>query len=161
MSKGMKKLMILCLAALATLALPVLGAEAKPSWAGGQKAAGKHGAKSKRCGKVKSVGFVVRGTLASSVEDSVTLTVTKSNKHAARWLEENDPSFDTAGLTISYEGVTDADANTVVDLADVLPTDRVKVKGKLALPKAGCEGEVVLTVKKVSVSREVEEESSE
>jgi hypothetical protein len=158
----MKKLMILSLAALATLALPVLGAQAKPSDAGGQKAAGKHGAKSKRCAKVRSVGFVVRGTLSAYDESSVTLAVTRSNRHATRWLEDNDPAvFDTTGLTVSFAGVTDADASGVVDLADVLPTDRVRVKGKLALPKARCTGDVVLTVKKVSVSREVEEVSSE
>lgn len=158
----MKKLIILCLAALATLVLPVLGAEAKPSGAGGEKAAGKHGAKSKRCKKARSVGFVVRGSLSAYDESSLTLAVTRSNRHAARWLEDNDPAvFDTTGLTVSFEGVADGDASGAVDLADVLPTDRVKVLGKLTLPKARCEGDVSLKLKKVKVSRESAEEITE
>jgi len=154
-----KKLILVVLAGLATVALPVMGAEAKPS---PDKAAGKHGAKSKRCDKARSVGFVVRGTFASADGASVTVTVERANKHASRWLEDGGvPTFDTTGLTVEFVGVVDGDASGTVDLADALTTDRVHVKGKLALPKRKCEGDAVLTVKKVKVSREAPEAPAE
>ena len=155
----MKKMIVVALAGLATLAVPVVGADAKGPPADGDKAAGKHGAKSKRCKKGRAVGFVVAGTLASVEGSSVTLTVARANRHARRWLETGEAAFDTAGLTVSYVGVTDGDLSGAVDLADVLPTDRVRVLGKLALPKRGCEGEAVLTLRKVKVLREVAAET--
>ena len=57
-----KKLIAVALAGLATVALPVVGAQAKPDH---EKGRGKHGAKSKRCKKPRSVGFVLRGSLGS------------------------------------------------------------------------------------------------
>ena len=60
---------------------------------------------------------------------------------------------------MSFAGVTDGDLSGAVDLADALPTDRVRVLGKLALPKRGCEGEAVLTLRKVKVLREVATET--
>ena len=147
------------LAGLATTALPVLSAEAKP---GHDKPAVKHDGKSKRCKKARSVGFVVRGSLESYEDASVTLAVQRANRHARRWLEAgNAPVFDTTGLRVKFAGVTDANADSVVDLADVLPTDRVKVLGKLAVPKAGCEGEVALKLKKLRVSRNAAEEKND
>jgi hypothetical protein len=154
-----KKLIVVALAGLATLALPIVGAEAKPPGAGGEKAAGKGGTKSKRCKKPRAVGFVAAGTLASVEGSSVNLTVVRANRHARRWLESNEAAFDTADLTVSFAGVTDAELSGAVDLADVLPTDRVRVLGKLALPKRGCEGEAVLTLRKVKVLREVATET--
>jgi hypothetical protein len=150
----MKKLIVITLAGLATLALPVVGAQAQPPSAGGEKAAGKGGAKSKRCKKPRALGFVAAGALASVEGSSVTLTVARANRHARRWLETSDATFDTAGLTVSFVGVTDGDLSGAVELADVLPTDRVRVLGKLALPKRGCEGEAVLTLRKVKVLRD-------
>ena len=156
----MKKLIVVALAGLATLALPIVGAEAGPPWAGGEKAAGKGGTKSKRCKKPRAVGFVAAGTLASVEGSSVNLTVVRANRHAAL-ARGNEAAFDTADLTVSFAGVTDGDLSGAVDLADVLPTDRVRVLGKLALPKRGCEGEAVLTLRKVKVLREVATETGD
>lgn len=156
-----KNLIVVALAALATLAFPVLAAEAKRPAAGAEKAAAKQGTKSQRCKKPRSVGFVVRGSLAAYDQASVELAATGSNRHAARWLEQNTSVFDTSGLTLTFAGVTDADASASTDLADVVATDVVKVKGKLSLPKAGCAGDAVLTVKKVSVTRATSEEIAE
>jgi hypothetical protein len=154
-----KKLIVVALAGVATLAVPIVGAEAKPPWGAGEKAAGKGGAKSKRCEKPRAVGFVAAGTLASVEGSSVNLTVARANRHARRWLESNEAAFDTANLTVSFAGVTDGDLSGTVDLADVLPADRVRVLGKLALPKRGCGGEAVLTLRKVKVLREVATET--
>jgi len=154
-----KKMIVVALAGLATLALPVVGAQAKSPRAGGEHAAGKGGEKSKRCKKPRAVGFVAAGTLASVDGSSVSLTVARANRHARRWLETSEATFDTADLTVSFVGVTDGDLSGAVDLADALPTDRVRVLGKLALPKRGCEGAAVLTLRKVKVLREVATET--
>jgi hypothetical protein len=155
-----KNLIVVALAALATLALPVLAAEAKRP-AGAEKAAAKQGTKSQRCKKPRSVGFIVRGSLAAHDQASVELAATSSNRHAARWLEQNTSAFDTTGLTLTFAGVTDADASGSIDLADVVATDVVRVKGKLSLPKAGCAGDSALTVKKFSITRATSEEIAE
>jgi hypothetical protein len=140
--------------ALTVLALtigPALGAEAKGPKSG--KGKGKterhalsHG-KSKRCNKAKRVGFQLRGTLAPIAEDgslvgadgAITLNVVRANRHARRWLESNEPTFQTAGVRLAFVGVTDANEPAGIGLEDALATDRVKVQGKLALPKRGCE----------------------
>ena len=149
----MKRIIILALAGLATLALP-LAAGAKPPSADGQKPAGKHGAKSKRCAKPKRVGFVAAGPLVAVDQSSLTVGVERGNRHARRWLEDNDAVFDVDGLTVGFAGVVDGDASGTVDLADVLAGDRVRVVGKLSLPKRGCDGEATLSLRKVKVSRE-------
>jgi len=149
----LKKLIVVALAGLATLALPVVGASAKPPWAGGEKAGGQHG-KSHRCAKPRRVGFVVAGSLAAWDGTSMTLTVARGNRHARRWLDVNEPVFDLTDLTVRFNGVADGDASGTVDMADVLPTDRVRVSGKLALPKRGCVGDSELVVRRVRVKRE-------
>jgi hypothetical protein len=169
--------------ALTVLALtigPALGAEAKgPKSGKGKGKAERHAlsqGKSKRCGKSKRVGFQLRGTLAPIAEDgslvgadgAITLNVVKANRHARRWLEDNEATFQTAGVRLAFVGVTDANAPAGIGLEDALATDRVKVQGKLALPKRGCEsGETALTtepnpaLKRIKVVRPEPEDGEE
>ncbi len=149
----MQKIIISALAAGALAAGGIVTAEAKPSKAG-KAAKGGKASKSKRCAKAKKVGFVVKGTFGSS--DGITLTVgdARGNKHARGWLAQNGAEFSLDGIAVSFEGVTDADADGTVDLDDVQPTDQVRVIGKLAQPKKRCAGESTLTVRKIKVVRE-------
>ena len=116
---------------------------------------------SKRCAKSPAVGFVAAGSLAGYDETTVSLDVAQANRHARRWLAANDPVFSLIGVQPSFEGVTDANADGVVDLADVTAGDRVQVMGKLARPKRGCAGTSALRVRRVTVTRETAEEGGE
>ena len=125
----MKKLIAVALAGLATVALPVVGAQAKPT----TRRAAESTARSRSAVRSHArLGSCFAARSAPWRARKVTLNVERANRHARRWLETgNSPEFDTIGLTVRFEGVTDGNADTVVDLADVLPTDRVRVKGKL------------------------------
>ena len=165
----MKKILV-AVAAVSLIALPAAGAQAKPSGkahgkserAGerdsSERRSGERRGRSKRCRKPTRRGFVVRGSLAGHDADSVTLEVARANRHARRWLRDNGPTFDTSRARVSFEGVEDGNGDGAVDLADVVATDRVRVIGKLSVPKRGCDGDTELAVRKVSVVREVEEE---
>lgn len=154
-----KKIVLAVAATSVLVAAPALPAAAKQGQGkqGQQKAAKKLAAKAKKCSKLTKVGFVAQGSLGSFDETSVTLTVTKQNKHARTWLTGNDPSFSLAGAKLAFEGIADANGNGV-GLDDVVASDRVRVIGKLAQPKRGCEGASALTVKKIQAVREVAEE---
>ena len=142
----MKKV-ALAATAIAVLALcPV--AQAKPG-------------SSKRCAKSPAVGFVATGSLAGYDETSVSLGVARANKHARRWLVSNEPVFTLLGVQPSFEGVTDANADGAIDLADVVASDTVQVMGKLTRPKRGCEGASSLRIRRVTVTRETDGEAGE
>ena len=149
----MKKIALVAMTSTALLAGPALAAEAK----GPKSGSGKSGS-SKRCAKTTKVGFQLRGSLANYDAESVSVTVTKANKHAKGWLAANPATFALTGVELKFEGVTDSDGNGVVDLGDVLPSDRVKVDGKLAQPKRGCTGDTALSVRRIKVVREVPED---
>ena len=149
----MKKIALSLLAATALIAGGAVNAGAKPAHAGGKKAA-----KAKKCAKTHKVGFVVKGTFGSSDGATITVANAKGNKHARAWVAANGASFALAGITVGFEGVTDANADGVVDLADAQPTDQVRVIGKLARPKKRCAGASTLTVRKVKVVRETVEQ---
>ena len=149
----MKKIALSILAATALIAGGAVNAGAKPAHAGGKKAA-----KAKKCAKTQKVGFVVKGTFGSTDGATITVANPHGNKHARRWLAGNAPSFALAGVAVSFEGVTDANADGVIDLADAQPTDQVRVIGKLARPKKRCAGASTLTVRKVKVVRETVEQ---
>lgn len=162
----MKKIVPAVVAAAALVAFPVAGVQAKPAGkrgqdterhAGKRDAESKRNAKSKRCKKQSRRGFVVRGSLAGYDAESVTLDVERANKHARRWLRDNDPTFDTSAARFAFEGVDDASGDGHVDLDDAVATDRVRVLGKLSMPKRGCDGDGSLHVHKVVVTRETED----
>ena len=146
----MKKIALSLLAATALIAGGAVNAAAKPAHAGGKKAA-----KAKKCAKPHKVGFVVKGTFGSSDGATITVANAKGNKHARAWLAANGASFALSGITVGFEGVTDDNADGVVDLADVQATDEVRVIGKLSQPKKRCAGESSLTVRKIKVVREL------
>jgi hypothetical protein len=146
-----KHVLLAALAAAALLVAPVAGADAKPNGGGGPT-------KSKKCEKLRHVGFKVNGTFVDFVGTEVIVEVSRANRHADDWLAEffptSDPTFDTTGVDmIKFIGVTDDFTPVGVGFEDALVGDRVKIKAKLALPKHGCEGEVVLEVKKIKVKR--------
>ena len=165
-----KKIATSALMAAALLALPVMGAQAKQDGKGSKaerpaksekKASkGEHG-KQKRCSKVHSVGFQVKGTLAGYTADDVTLTVKRGNKHARTYLGDGPATFTLAGAKVSFVGVTDANGDGKVGFEDVAEGDKVKVGGKLAKPKKRCEGESKLTVRRVKVVRPDANEDAE
>ena len=142
----MKKV-ALAIAAIAVLALSP-AAQAKPG-------------SSKRCAKSPAVGFAATGSLAGYDETSVSLDAARGNKHARRWLASNEPVFSLAGVQPSFEGVTDENADGAIDLSDVLASDSVQVMGKLTRPKRGCEGASSLRIRRVTVTRETDEEAAE
>ena len=133
------------LAAMALLAVPVAVAEAKQNGPDG---------KPKKCEKLIRVGFTVNGTFVMWDESMqrVTVLVSRANKHARRWLNQsNDPVFSTIGARVKFVGVTDNGGP--VGFGDVERTDRVKVRGKLRMPKKRCEGDTTLNIKKIKVKR--------
>ena len=155
-------------AALALIALPVAGATAKPGSGNGNGNGNGHGnaqsapgvadgrgetAAPRRCRRMESVGFTAVGTLATFTPEDVTLEVVKANKHARSYIASAGSTFTLGSARVKFEGVTDGDGNGTVDLGDVLPTDRVKAIGKATRPKRGCEGESVLTLRKLQIVR--------
>lgn len=118
----------------------------------------------------KGRGFVVRGTELAGLtvtDDKVagpfTLDLVMANKHARKLLEVEKseirgddtttiPAVADDTVRLRLKGVTDGDdEGTDVSLADVLPTDRVKVIGKVAR-----DGE--LNIRKIMVKRDSETE---
>ena len=59
---------------------------------------------------------------------------------------------------VKFIGVTDTGIDGV-GFEDTALGDRVKLKAKLVLPKHGCEGEVLVEVKKIKVKRPAATES--
>ena len=152
-----KQILVGAMTALALTAGPAVSAEAK-----GPKAKGKSERQAlkqvKKCAKATSVGFDLRGTLAGYEAPNLALTVTKANKHARNWLKTNAATFDVTNVPFASEGLTDRDLNGVMTVDDVAPGDRVKVQGKLALPKRGCEADAALTLKRIKATREAPSE---
>jgi hypothetical protein len=137
-------------AAVATVAVPAPAVLAKQ---GGHQPHAPKGPKGK-CAKLQSVGFAAAGTLASYTADSVTVNVTHANKHARAYIAAAGQTFSLGGARVSFEGVTDADASGTVDFADVLPTDVVRLGGKVSRAKHGCPvAPGALTLRKVRVER--------
>ena len=123
-----------------------------------QSGKGKTGTKklkgqSGKCKRPRRVGFVAAGTVTTLDASSLTLTVSKANRHATNWLALNAPTFATAGARLHLKGIVDSTGDGLVDYADVLSTDRVRVIGKLIRPKRGCTGETVVSLRRIHVRR--------
>ena len=99
---------------------------------------GTHG---KSC-DVKNRAFVVKGTLVSTTADSVTLTVTRANRHARRTGELVDTDAGTEGTQVTYSSASDEYKLVLsgYDGAADTPSagDKVRVKGKIAYTKKRC-----------------------
>jgi hypothetical protein len=142
-----RRMISAAVAAAVVAAVPVQGAVAKP---GGHES---HGPKGK-CAKVQSVGFSAAGTLAGYTADSVTVDVKRANKHARGYIAAAGSTFSLGGARVKFAGVTDADGSGSVDFADVLPTEVVKLTGKVSRAKKGCPvTESALKLRKVQVVR--------
>lgn len=135
------RILALLTAAGALLAVPSLGqAHHKTSHTGGGQAGG-----AKKC--VVNKGLVVKGTLVShtattpTAEGSVTLTVTKMNRHARRsGLTDADAAAE--GTQYTVEGGTDSFKAQLSGYEDgEVPAagDKVRVSGKVAVTKRKCE----------------------
>lgn len=164
----MKKTMLTAAAALSVLAFPV-AADAKRGGHGHtppEHAASQHGAgdsrpaeqrsegrrAARKCKRTHSIGFVAKGSLVSFTDETVTLDVKRANRHAASYIEDAGSTFTLGTARVKFAGVTDTGSGTL-DLADVASTDKVVAKGKLTAPKRGCEGETVLTLRKLQIVR--------
>jgi hypothetical protein len=137
-----KRVLFATLGAAALLVAPVAGAEAKQDGDGGAT-------KSKKCEKL--VGFKFKGTLlAGSDLTTIDVALISANRHARDWLAANAAGFvlgdsdedlddfdvdDDGDETIKFVGF-----DATVDFEDAVG-DLIKVKGKLALPKQGCDEE--------------------
>jgi hypothetical protein len=106
--------------------------------------------KSKRCGKLRRVGLVVKGTFVSGDANGVTFKVTRANRHALK------SGVVTAGEEFTATP-TRADRIRYVNRtgpADAQPTDKVRVVGKVTKPKRRCSSDSftpTVTVRKVMV----------
>ena len=124
--------------AVALFAVPATAVAVK----GGQ---GKSQGKTKSCAKTHSVGYQVRGTLVSVIQDdpattdvseaTVTLTVVHANSHARKSGELDDatytvPADDVDGFVLKLNGYEGTETPTA--------GDRVKVKGRIARTKPRC-----------------------
>ena len=162
------------LTAIAALAVPAAAvANDDHQKKGKSQQAKSQKAKSQKAKKSKGVGFTVSGTELTglNVTDGkaagpFTLDLTSANKHARTFLNVTPAQIqgdDTTSIPVQTDdsfrlrlnGVTDgADAGTTVDLADVLPTDRVKVIGKVTRVRKGDTTTTrVLNIKKITVTR--------
>ena len=112
----------------------------------------------KRCERAHVVGFAVKGTLAGYDAETITLDVVRGNRHARRYLENHPATFSLANAQLRLRGVTDANSDGNVDLADVASTDKVMALGRIAVPRKRCEGEASVVIGKVKVVREAVEE---
>ena len=154
----MKKIVLAAAAVMAVAAAP---AQAKPAHAGA-KAKPNKPAKAQKCTKTQAVGFTVQGSDAAYADGTLSFTVSEANKHARGYLAgATRPAFSAAGAKVVLDGVTDADGNGVVDLADIASTDAVAVVGKLTQPRKGCTGATRLAIQKIEVTRPVVEEPAE
>jgi len=96
------------------------------------KSKGKSKGATKRCAKVRKVGFVVAGTFVRSGDaTSVTLMVTRANRHATRsGLVKVGEEFTATSSRIRYVNRTGP--------GDAQATDKVKVVGKVTQLKRKC-----------------------
>lgn len=168
----MKKLILAVVAALSVIAFP-LAAEAKrgqgpvqgqaeqgdDSRSGDREQRSDQRRASRKCKRPHAVGFVAKGSLTSFTEETVTLDVKRANKHARKYIEAAGSTFTLGDARVKFVGVTDGNTSGAVDLADVLPTDKVVAIGKATKPKRGCEGETVLKLRKLQVIRPQAEEA--
>ena len=106
---------------------------------------------SKRCAKPRKVGFVVAGTYVSGDATSVTLKVTRANRHARKSelvkVGEEYTATPTKASRIRYVNRTGP--------GDAQPTDRVRVIGKVTVQKRKCQTDDFTpeaTVRKVTVT---------
>ena len=116
----------------AALAVGGVAAEAKPgAHAKGPAKAGKAKGHSKKCAKPRTVGFVVKGTFVSGAEKSVTLKVTKANRHARKsGLVTIGENFTAVARKVRYVNSSGP--------ADAQVGDKVRVVGKVTKLKKGC-----------------------
>lgn len=162
----MKRLILVAVAALSVLAFPI-AADAKRGQGQGQAGQGDDSRSgdreqrsdqrrgSRKCKKPHAVGFVAKGSLTSfdAAAGTLTLDVKRANRHARRYIEAAGSTFTLGEARVRFVGVTDGNGSGSVDLADVLPTDKVVATGKATKPKRGCEGDIVLKLRKLQIIR--------
>ena len=90
----------------------------------------------KRCKKQPKVGFTLGGKLdPASTADTITVDVTRSNKHSKPFVTDGKFTFNTAGVKVRYVG----DNPFTTPGAELHRTDwKVQVVGKVIKFKKGC-----------------------
>jgi ribosomal protein L15 len=143
--------LVVALATGASVAQAGPGHSGDHSRADSPRAESKSKGQSKRCAKVRKVGFVVAGTYVSGDATSVTLLVTRVNRHAKKsglvTVGEQYTATPTKASRIRYVNRSGP--------ADAQPTDRVRVVGKVTVQKRKCATEDFTpeaTVRKVTVT---------
>ena len=106
---------------------------------------------SKRCKHQPKVGFVLGGKLdPASTADTITVDVTRSNKHSKPFVTDGKFTFNTAGVKVKYVG----DNPFTTPGAELHRSDwRVQVIGKVIKYKKGCTADTAPapTVRKATV----------
>lgn len=177
-------------AALTALAVPAAAQADRPDKRGdgeranaGQKQDRREARKERRENRRSRVGFVVAGvklenlTVTDGRISAFSLDLTAANKHARKLLgvdrafirgteSKQIPVVAGDEAKVRLRGITDGgDEGTTVELADVLPTDRVHVIGKARKTRTG-EGEARTTtysdldIKKIVIKRRVARDDS-
>ena len=104
-----------------------------------------------RCKRQPKVGFVVGGKLdPASTPDTITVDVTRSNKHSKPFVTGGKFTFNTAGVKVNYVG----DNPFTTPGAELHRGDwKVQVVGKVVKLKKGCtaENSPAPTVRKATV----------
>lgn len=95
-------------------------------------------APSRRCAKVRMVGFQLHGRLDSVAGTTVKLTAVKGSRNARSLIKDGSASIDVGDAKVSLTGVTDTNDDGKVDLADVTAGAKVIVHGRIAKPKRRC-----------------------
>lgn len=134
---------IAAVACVAALAVPAAVLAKGPSGDHG-KSGQPHGKSnpnhvSKRCKKQPKVGFTLGGKLdPASTPQSITVQVTRSNKHSRPFVTGGKFTFSTTGVIVKYVG----DNPFTTPGAELHRTDwKVQVVGKVVKLKKGCTAE--------------------
>ena len=169
----MNNVTVAALAAVALVAVPAASADPGKGKLGSERKAqhgsdrddsvGERGSKRelRKCKRERRGRFLAAGTASAQDSASFVLTVKRTNRPARKWLAVNEATFSTTGVKLRLKGIGDATGDGTVDFADVLPTDRVRVIGKLSRPKRGCTGEAALKLRRIVVHRKSEANETE
>jgi len=150
---------IVAVASVAALAIPAAVLAKGPGGDHGQSN-GQHGNPNKpnkpnhvnkRCKHQPKVGFVLGGKLdTASTAETITVDVTRSNKHSKPFVTDGKFTFNTAGVNVRYVG----DNPFTTPGAELHRTDwKVQVIGKVIKYKKGCNADntPAPTVRKATV----------
>ena len=118
-------------------------------------------ATSRRCARSQRVAYVARGGFVSFTPTPETtdganagtlvVDVQRSNQHGRNL--RGQQTLTIADQRVVLSGVSDANGDGAVTLADAAAGDRVKLIGKVVRPRRGCTGQTSVQLRQVKVER--------